>query len=183
MTGVQTCALPISLLGFSGVIAASLVSGGGNPFYAVLAGIVAGLLFGVINGLLVAYTKIVPFIVTLGMLNIARGAALQISGSRTIFDFPACFNRFGTMTFFNVIPSIFIIAFVLMLVGHIILRYTVFGRMIYAIGNNEEAVRLSGHNTGAYKILAFVFCGLTVGVAAIMYMLRLNIVSPILGAL
>ena len=53
--------------------------------------------------------------------------------------------------------------------------------MIYAIGNNEEAVRLSGHNTGAYKILAFVFCGLTVGVAAIMYMLRLNIASPILG--
>jgi ribose transport system permease protein len=53
--------------------------------------------------------------------------------------------------------------------------------MIYAIGNNEEAVRLSGHNTTIYKVAAFVICGATVGLAAILYMLRLNIASPILG--
>jgi ribose transport system permease protein len=53
--------------------------------------------------------------------------------------------------------------------------------MIYAIGNNQEAVRLSGHNPSFYKIAAFTMCGVTVGVAAIMYMLRLNIASPILG--
>ena len=53
--------------------------------------------------------------------------------------------------------------------------------MIYAIGNNEEAVRLSGHNAAFYNIAAFVICGGMVGIAAIMYMLRLNIASPILG--
>ena len=69
----------------------------------------------------------------------------------------------------------------LVAIGGFILSRTVFGRMIYAIGNNEEAVRLSGHNTGAYRIAAFTLCGLMVGVAGIMYMLRLNISSPILG--
>ena len=71
-----------SLLGFSGVIAASLVSGGGNPLWAVLAGIVAGLIFGVINGLLISYAKVVPFIVTLGMLSIARGITNVYTCSR-----------------------------------------------------------------------------------------------------
>jgi ribose transport system permease protein len=65
--------------------------------------------------------------------------------------------------------------------GSFVLRKSVFGRMIYAIGNNEEAVRLSGHNAALYKIAAFVICGAMVGIAAIMYMLRLNIASPILG--
>ncbi len=175
-----------SSLALATILAGKAMIHGALPIWAAiglacLAGVGISMLCGLFNGFVSVRWKIHSFIVTLGMLNIARGAALQISGSRTIFDFPACFNRFGTMTFFNVIPSIFIIAFVLMLVGHVILRYTVFGRMIYAIGNNEEAVRLSGHNTGAYKILAFVFCGFTVGVAAIMYMLRLNIASPILG--
>jgi ribose transport system permease protein len=67
------------------------------------------------------------------------------------------------------------------LIGNFILRKSVFGRMIYAIGNNEEAVRLSGHNTFYYKVAAFTICGAMVGIAAILYMLRLNIASPILG--
>ncbi len=80
------------------------------------------------------------------MLNIARGAALQISGSRTIFSFPADFNAVGTANVLGIFPVIFIIALVLVFVGRFILNRTVYGRLIYAIGNNEEAVRLSGHN-------------------------------------
>jgi ABC-type xylose transport system, permease component len=72
-------------------------------------------------------------------------------------------------------------AVVIVALGYFILTYTVYGRMIYAIGNNEEAVRLSGHNIRLYKITAYVICGAAVGVAAILYMLRLNIASPILG--
>ncbi len=147
---------------------------------AVLASIAAGALCGLFNGFVAEHWKVHPFIVTLGMLNIARGAALQISESRTIFMFPDVFNKFGTTIILGV-PVIFIIALLLVICGHIILRQTVFGRMIYAIGNNEEAVRLSGHNTALYKIIAFTFCGAMVGIAAIMYMLRLSIASPILG--
>jgi ribose transport system permease protein len=116
----------------------------------------------------------------LGMLNIARGAALQVSQSRTIFNFPESFNAFGSMEFYG-IPFIFIIAVVVVFIGRFILNRTVFGRMIYAIGNNEEAVRLSGHTPSLYKVLAYVLGGATVGLAAILYMLRLNIASPILG--
>jgi len=147
---------------------------------AVLSSIAVGMACGFFNGFVTERWKIHSFIVTLGMLNIARGAALQISGSRTIFSFPSAFNQFGTETLFGM-PYIFIIAVVLVLAGRFVLNRTVFGRMIFAIGNNEEAVRLSGHNPSLFKIAAFTLCGVTVGLAAIMYMLRLNISSPILG--
>jgi ribose transport system permease protein len=147
---------------------------------AVLVSILAGMACGLFNGWVCEQWKIHPFVVTLGMLNIARGAALQFSNSRTIFSFPVEFNSFGSLSFFGV-PVIFIIAITLVLIGHFVLSKTLFGRMIYAIGNNEEAVRLSGHNPKIYKIAAFAICGGTVGIAAILYMLRLNIASPILG--
>jgi ribose transport system permease protein len=147
---------------------------------AVLASMLTGMACGLFNGWVCEQWKIHSFVVTLGMLNIARGAALQFSDSRTIFSFPVEFNSFGSLSYFDV-PVIFIMAVTLVLVGHFILVKTVFGRMIYAIGNNEEAVRLSGHNPKIYKIAAFVICGGMVGIAAIMYMLRLNIASPILG--
>ena len=149
-------------------------------FLAVLASILVGSACGLFNGFVAERWKIHSFIVTLGMLNIARGAALQISESRTIFSFPAVFNQFGAATVLGV-PVIFIIAVVLVLIGRFILNRTVYGRLIYAIGNNEEAVRLSGHNPSLIKMIAFTLTGLCVGLASIMYMLRLNIASPILG--
>ena len=79
------------------------------------------------------------------------------------------------------VPVIFLMALGVVLAGRFVLDRTVFGRMIYAIGNNEEAVRLSGHNPSVYKIAAFTLTGAMVGLAAIMYMMRLNIASPILG--
>jgi ribose transport system permease protein len=175
-----------SVLALATVVAGQTITKGIWPVpiaivLAVLAAVGVGAACGLFNGFVTERWKIPSFIVTLGMLNIARGAALQISNSRTIFSFPQAFNAFGTKTFFGVLPFIFIVAVVLVLLGRFILNRTVFGRMIYAIGNNEEAARLSGHNPSIYKIAAFTLCGVTVGLAAIMYMLRLNIASPILG--
>ncbi len=150
-------------------------------FLAILASLLGGMLCGLFNGLVSEHWRIPSFVVTLGMLNIARGSALSISNSRTIFNFPKAFNAVGTQTFWGMLPLIFILALAIVLVGDFILRRTVFGRMIYAIGNNEESVRLSGHNVKFYKVMAFVICGAAVGIAAILYMLRLNIASPILG--
>ena len=146
----------------------------------VLASVLVGCLCGLANGLVCERWKIHSFIVTLGMLNVARGAALQISGSRTIFSFPDSFNEVGSAVVAGV-PVIFLMALGVVLVGRFVLARTIFGRMIYAIGNNEEAVRLSGHDPATYKAAAFTVCGGMVGLAAIMYMMRLNIASPILG--
>ena len=148
------------------IITNESLSPGTAILLSVLGSFLTGCLCGVFNGVVCERWKIHSFIVTLGMLNIARGAALQISGSRTISEFPDAFNDVGAAAVAGV-PVIF--------------ARTVFGRMIYAIGNNEEAVRLSGHDPSLYKVAAFILCGGMVGVAAIIYMMRLNIASPILG--
>ena len=147
---------------------------------AITLSVIVGSLCGLFNGFVSERWKIHSFVVTLGMLNIARGAALQISDSRTIFAFPDGFSKFGAQTVFGV-PIIFVMALAIVIIASVVLRKSVFGRMIYAIGNNEEAVRLSGHRTILYKIAAYVICGGCVGIASIMYMLRLHISSPILG--
>jgi ribose transport system permease protein len=174
-----------SVLAFATIIAGKILTNEGLDIWtaitlAILGAMIVGMSCGFFNGFVSERWKMHPFITTLGMLNIARGAALQITESRTIYNLPPSFNAFGAQTYFG-IPSIFIIAMLAVILGRFILTQTVFGRMIYAIGNNEEAVRLSGHNPSFYKVLSYVFCGAMVGVAAIMYMLRLNIASPILG--
>jgi len=147
---------------------------------AILSSVAAGVTFGLINGFISAFWSIPSFIVTLGTLNIARGAALQVTNANTIYSFPAAFNAFGSQTIYGV-PVLFLIALVLVAIGWFVLMKTVFGRVLYGIGNNEEAVRLAGHNVFAYKVAAFAICGATVGIGAIIYMARLNIASPIIG--
>ena len=174
-----------SVLSLCTIVAGLFMTKEGVPLPVAISGaivlsLLAGMVCGLFNGWVSETWKIHAFVVTLGMLNIARGVALQVSGSRTIFSFPKAFNEVGTLTFGGV-PLIFIVAVTLVLIGQFVLNKTVFGRLIYAIGNNEEAVRLSGHNTKRYKVSAYVICGAMVGIAAILYMLRLNIASPILG--
>jgi ribose transport system permease protein len=162
------------------VISNEDLSSGTAIMLSILASALVGCLCGLFNGVVSERWKVHSFIVTLGMLNIARGAALQISNSRTIFEFPDAFNEVGSATVVGV-PVIFLMALAIVLAGRFVLARTIFGRMIYAIGNNEEAVRLSGHVPALYKVAAFTACGGMVGLAAIMYMMRLNIASPILG--
>jgi len=153
-----------------------------NIILAVVASIGVGCLFGFLNGFISENWKLPSFIVTLGTLNIARGAALMYTDARTIFQLPSTFTDFGTSTIIGgLVPQIFVVALCLVIISWFILNRTVFGRLLFAIGNNEEAVRLSGHPVSFYKIIAFIITGFTVGVAGIIYMARLTIASPILG--
>ena len=136
---------------------------------------------GALNGWICEKWKVPSFIVTLGMLNVASGAARVVSDNSTITGLPQSFVDFGNLIFWGVFPSIFLVAIAVILIGWFILRYTVFGRYIFAIGTNEEAVRLSGHNPRKFKIAAFTISGLTAGIAAMVYLLRLNVGSPIAG--
>jgi ribose transport system permease protein len=147
---------------------------------ATSAAIATGAVCGFLNGWISAFWKLPSFIVTLGMLNIARGAALQTTDARTIYSFPQDFNNFGSLMILGV-PVVFLIALALALIAWIILSRTVFGRLLYGIGNNEEAVRLAGHSLMFYKVAAFTIAGVLVGIASMVYMARLNIASPIIG--
>ncbi|PLW77946.1 ABC transporter permease [Cohaesibacter celericrescens] len=174
-----------SVMAFAAVVAGKAITTAGiSPgeaiAFACLAAVLAGVVCGILNGVISSYWGLPSFIISLGMLNIARGAALHISDARTIFSFPFAFEEFGSAQFYGV-PMVFILAMVLVLVAWFVLNKTVFGRLIYGIGNNEEAVRLAGHSVFWYKVAAFVICGLCAGIAAIIYMARLNISSPIAG--
>ena len=140
-----------------------------------------GALCGFINGFVTERWRVPSFIVTLGMLSMARGASQVISDNSTINGLPKGFIDFGNMILFGLVPVIFVIAISTVLVGWFVLQFTIFGRFIYAIGNNEEAVRLSGHDPAPYKVATFVICGVLAGLAGLTFLLRLNVGSPIAG--
>ncbi|KQV16780.1 MULTISPECIES: ABC transporter permease [unclassified Kitasatospora] len=175
-----------SVMALSAVVAGPLLTAHGlsTPvaiLLAVLVSALVGMGCGLVNGFVSERWRVPSFIITLGMLNVARGAALQYTNAKTVYDFPAGFSLFGTSTVLG-IPTLFWIALAMVAVGHLVLTRTVFGRLVFAIGSNEEAVRLSGHRTSIVKVAVFVISGLTVGIAAVTYMARLNIASPILGS-
>nr|WP_316654134.1 ABC transporter permease [uncultured Gellertiella sp.] len=175
-----------SLLALCTVVGASImIDPGLSPWQAILLASLAsmgvGVALGALNGWICERWKLPSFIVTLGMLNVASGLARVVSDNSTITGLPQPFVDFGNLIFWSVLPSIFLIAMIVVLIGWFILRYSVFGRFVFAIGTNEEAVRLSGHTPRRYKIAVFAISGLTSGIAAMVYLLRLNVGSPVAG--
>ncbi|MFI5806955.1 ABC transporter permease [Streptomyces sp. NPDC051561] len=175
-----------SVMALSAVVSGEILTSTSlsTPVAVLLAVVVAalvGMACGFVNGFVSEKWRVPAFIVTLGMLNVARGAALEYTNAQTLYNFPPGFSHFGTSTLLG-IPSLFWIALVMVVVGHFVLTRTVFGRLVFAIGSNEEAVRLSGHRTSVVKVAVYVIAGFAVGIAAVTYMARLNIASPILGS-
>jgi len=148
---------------------------------AIVAMLLVGALAGFINGFVSERWKVPSFIVTLGMMSMARGASQVVSNNATINGVPRSFIDFGNIIVLDLVPIYFLIAIATVAVAWFVLRFTIFGRFIYAIGNNEEAVRLSGHNPMPYKVTAFVICGVLAGLAGLVWLLRLNVGSPIAG--
>lgn len=169
-----------SIMAFSGVVLASVLNAGMPIPLAISIGLLVGLACGSINGLLIAYGKLPPFISTLGMMSVARGAALMYTNGRPISGFSADFRFLANGEIFS-IPISIIFMVVVYFVAHFILTKTRLGRYIYAIGGNEEAARLSGINVAAYKIIVYGICGLLAGLAAVILTARLNSAQPIAG--
>ena len=154
----------------------------------VLAGISTGALAGLVNGTLVAKLKIPSFIATLGMLNVAKGLALVVSGLKPIYfnDTPE-FNRAAMGSIFGLvfpgldIPNLVIVLFACAIVASLILSKTILGRYTFALGSNEEAARLSGVNVDAWKMAVFTLAGIFSGLAGVLIGARLNSAQPSLG--
>ncbi len=170
-----------SILGFSGVVLGWLLNIVGLPVpIAIILAIVAGGLCGLANGIFITKGKVPPFIVTLGMMGIAQGMALVITGGRPISGFSRTLVAIGSGRI-GPIPVPFMIMVVFYGIAYFILNYTKFGRFVYIIGGNQEAARLSGISVNNYKLLVYVLCGMTAGIASIIMTGRLNSANAIAG--
>ncbi len=148
----------------------------------VLAGLALGTGVGVLDGVLVARTPIPPFIVTLGALSMARGAAFTVSGGQPISGLPAPLLWLGSGDLGPVpIPVPAAIAIAAFVVFHVVLTRTRFGLYTFAIGGNEEAARLSGVPVAWYKGMAYVLAGCLAGAAGLILTARTFSGQPTIG--
>lgn len=171
-----------SVLAFSGIALGRALEAGLPAPVAIAIALLVGVACGLANGALVTFGRLPPFIATLGMMSVARGAALLLAEGRPISGFGEGFRALATERILMV-PAPVIIAAVVYLVAHFVLTRTVFGRATYAIGGNEEAARLSGVQVRFHKTFVYGVAGLTSGVAAVILTARLNSAQPTAGTM
>lgn len=170
-----------SVLGLSGVVGAAVAVKLGLPTpVAVLATIAAGALAGLVNGLIITRAFVPAFIVTLGMLGIARGLALVISDGRVIYGLPGAMVYIGQGRPLG-IPMPVIIFVGTAVIMHIILAYTRFGRHTLAIGDNENAARTSGIAVERHRLILYTLSGGLAGLAGLLFATRINSGDPTAG--
>lgn len=182
-----------SILALSGVITGLTIKAGVPVPPAMVLGIVTGAACGFVNGLVIAKMRITPFVATLGMMLIARGLALQLTGAAPISRLDETFGKLGNGALFRVvemqdngfpkvifpgIPYPAILLLVMAVLGWYLLQKRQFGRHLLSLGSNEEAARLSGVNVDRTKILAYTTSGALAGIAGMVLMSRLVTVQP-----
>jgi ribose transport system permease protein len=138
----------------------------------VPAAILAGLGFGLINGLLIAYIRLPPFIVTLGSLTAVRGIARLLGQDTTVFNSDLPFDFIGNGSLFG-IPWLVIIALAVVVLSWLVLKRTVLGTWIYAVGGNAEAARLTGIKVPLVLLFVYGVSGLLAGLGGAMSAARL----------
>jgi len=178
-----------TLMTFCAVIAGVVLTYWGMPLpLGILAAIAAGALCGLTSGTFIAKMKIPPFIATLGMMLMLKGLSLVISGTRPIYfnDTPG-FTEIASGSLIGAaipalpIPNGVLILFLVAIGASYILGRTVLGRYTFALGSNEEAVRLSGVNVDAWKMAVYALAGGICGIAGLLIASRLNSAQPALG--
>lgn len=170
-----------STIALTGVVSAVLLKDGTSPLLAVLAGVVVGGVVGLVNGLAITRLKVMPFIATLGMLGVARGLAKWMADQQTV-NFPATWVNelavtFPTPSWLLVAPGVWL-TLLLAVIATIVLRNTVFGRHIFAIGSNEAAARACGVATDRLKVFIYGLAGLLFGLSGVTQMSRLRQGDP-----
>ena len=170
-----------SVIALTGVVTAIAIRDGVSPLMAVVYSVLAGGAVGVLNGLLITRLRVIPFIATLGTLGMARGVAKWIAGQQTV-NAPATWVNELAVTFpqpewLIVAPGVWLTV-VLAIVVSLILRYTVFGRRVFAIGSNEAAARACGIAVDRLKIWIYGLAGLLFGLSGVMQMSRLRQGDP-----
>jgi ribose transport system permease protein len=170
-----------SVIALTGVVTAISIRDGASPLVAVVYAVLAGGLLGVFNGLLITRLRVIPFIATLGTLGMARGVAKWIAGQQTVNAPPTWVNElavtFPQPEWLVVAPGVWLTVALAVLVS-LVLRYTVFGRRVFAIGSNEAAARACGISVDRLKIWIYGLAGLLFGLSGVMQMSRLRQGDP-----
>lgn len=171
-----------SIVGLAAVVAASLAQVTSTRFQferpvilSIVVGLLIGALVGLVNGAIIAYFKIAPFIATLGMMTIARGLALIYTEGRPISNLAPGFNALGS----GIVPIV--IFLIVAIVIHTVLARTRFGRYVYAIGGNDQAARVSGVNIARVQVGIYTLIGLLSGLAGLILAARIESGNPQLG--
>lgn len=162
-----------AICGSVGVIVAKFMVMGVHPVMAVLIGLVAGMIVGLINGFFVSTVGVPSMIATLGTMTSMRGVAYLVSNGIPIYGFTQEFTVIG-QGYVGPVPIPVIIMAIIFVIGYLVLGYSKFGRYIYGIGSNEEASRLSGVNIKKVKYYAYIISGLLSAVAGVVLLSRLN---------
>lgn len=181
-----------SMASLAGIVAAVLLAADYPIWVAVSAALLAGLIGGAFNGVLVSLIGILPFVATLATLTIFSGAAFILSGGKTISGraIPEAFGNFaregiplGEIGGIALsLPNLTILAALTVLVVWVLLEQTTFGRRLYAIGGNAEAAHLSGVAVRRLKLAAFALTGFTAALAGLMYASRVASANPTQGS-
>ncbi|MBI6875141.1 ABC transporter permease [Clostridium aciditolerans] len=169
-----------SNIALAGIVAAILMTSGVAVPIAVIGGLFSGCLVGLINGLIVVYGNIPPFIVTLGTMSIVRGVSLVITKGIPVTDLPEAFTTIGTGSIAS-IPIPAVIMFTLVAIFGFVLAKTKLGRYTYAIGSNFEAARLSGINTKRTLISIYIISGFLAACAGLILAARVVSAQPTAG--
>jgi ribose/xylose/arabinose/galactoside ABC-type transport system permease subunit len=168
-----------SVMGLSGLCGAYAMSQGLNPVLGICLAIAVGATAGLVNGLIVVYGRVNSFIATLGMLSVARGLTQVISGGLPIMVDPSVMF-IGQGELFDV-PVQVLIFIGLVIVGQIVLKRSVLGQRIIAVGDNDEAARLSGIPLNATRVAVFVFSGVLAAVAGMVYTAQVSVAEAQAG--
>ncbi|MGH6875361.1 MAG: ABC transporter permease [Aestuariivirgaceae bacterium] len=159
-----------STLAISGIVLGLLMDAGHSFWLAAFAALLTGLAVGLVNGYLIAYWRLSPFVVTLGMLSIGRSLALAISNNKFFHKFgpdQALLLEFGGGKTFGIANPVIVMVILALIMGFIF-RYTRYGRHLYAIGGNEHAAQLTGVPVDLLKVSVYVLSGLLTAIAAIL---------------
>lgn len=170
-----------AIAGFTGVISGLLLDAEFGTGLAVIGGVAAAVLVGLVNGILVAKLKVPPMIATLSMQNIVRGLIYILTKGVGKPNFPDSYNVLGRAQLFGKFQSPIVISLLLMLVFGILFAKSAWFRQFYFIGGNEEAARLSGIKVDKLRILAYTFMGLMSGVAGVLLAARMGGAIPTQG--